>query len=105
MILCVEMRFRATSIFPEFPLSPATAPDCSVSRKCGKLNEDLPPAGQSPSGALTRNTHQILVHTLWTNLHRCMRRGVVTKKVCPGLESGEEQEASRNGTLIIKIIP
>ena len=67
---------------PGFPRPPLLMMEV---RKCGKLNEDLPPAGQSPSGALARNTHQILVHTLWTILHRCMRRGVVTKKVCPGL--------------------
>ena len=54
-------------------------------RKCGKLNEGLPPAGQSSSDALARNKHQILVHTLLTILHRCMRRGVVTKKKWPGL--------------------
>ena len=53
---------------------------------CGKLNEDLPPAGQPPSGALARNKHQILVHTLRTIFRRCMRRGVVTKKVCPGFQ-------------------
>ena len=46
-------------------------------RKCGKLNEGLPPAGQSPSDALARNKHQILVHTLRTILHRCMRRGLL----------------------------
>ena len=40
-----------------------------------KLNEGLPPAGQSPSDALARNKHQILVHNLRTILHRCMRRG------------------------------
>ena len=60
-------------------------PALNETRKCGKLNEGLPPAGQSPSGALARNKHQILVHTLRTILHRCMRRGVVTKKKCPGL--------------------
>ena len=62
---------------------------CSCSMKpgnCGKLNEDLPPAGQPPSGALARNKHQILVHTLRTIFRRCMRRGVVTKKVCPGFQ-------------------
>ena len=62
-----------------------SSPLLNETRKCGKLNEGLPPAGQSPSGALARNKHQILVHTLRTILHRCMRRGVVTKKKCPGL--------------------
>ena len=51
-----------------------SSPLSLVLRKCGKLNEGLPPAGQSPSGALARNKHQILVHTLRTILHRCMRR-------------------------------
>ena len=62
------------------------APDHERLGNCGKLNEDLPPAGQPPSGALARNKHQILVHTLRTIFRRCMRRGVVTKKVCPGFQ-------------------
>ena len=40
--------------------------------KFSKLNEDLPLAGQSPPGALARNTHQNLMHTLRTILHRCI---------------------------------
>ena len=61
-----------------------------------KLNEGLPPAGQSPSGVLARNTQQILVHTLLRSL------GEVTK-VCQCQKMfrspGEIQETFRNGTL------
>ena len=59
-------------------------------------------ADQSPSGALARNTHQILLHTLWTILHRCRRRGVVTKErvsVSGSLASGANFRI--NGTLTI----
>ena len=82
------------------------APDHERLGNCGKLNEDLPPAGQPPSGALARNKHQILVHTLRTIFHRCMRRGLVTKKVCPGFQVWEmPKRAFNNGTLTIKTIP
>ena len=74
-------------------------------RKCGKLNEGLPPAGQSPSGALARNKHQILVHTLRTILHRCMRRGVVTKKKSGSLSTVRCEKAFRNGTFKTKQYP
>ena len=80
---------------------------CSVvSRKCGKLNEGLPPAGQSPSGALARNKHQILVHTLrTTSTDACVCRGWRPRKSVRVSKYCEMREASRNGTFKIKQYP
>ena len=61
---------------------------------CSKLNEGLPPAGQSLSDALARNTHQVLVHTCGQSSTYVHGRGM-TKKVfrVVGPESGEGKNA------------